>query len=122
MKLLQEDLEEPNEIQRRMLQLIEVHQTREVLVEKAQIYKDKVKFVFDKRTKKNIFQVDDMFLRWDVRRQDRGKHGKFGNLWFGPFRIAEDLGNNAFVLKNLDDEKQVGGPINGCFLNNFFVC
>ena len=66
MKFSQEELEEPNEIQRRMLQLIEVHQTREALVEKAQFYKDKVKVFFDKRTKQNVFQVDDMVLRWDV--------------------------------------------------------
>ena len=104
MKLLQEELEEPNEIHRRMLQLIEVHQTRESLVEKDQIYEDKVK-VFDKRTKWNLFQVDDMVLRWDVRRQDKGKHGKFNNLWFGPFRIDEDMGNNTFMLKNLGDEQ-----------------
>ena len=52
---LQEELEEPNEIQRRMLHLIEVHQTREALVEKAQIYKDKVKVVFDKRVKHILF-------------------------------------------------------------------
>lgn len=104
-----------------MLQNIEVHQTREALVGKAQIYKDKVKVVFDKRSKQNLFQVDDMVLRWDVRRQDKGKHGKFDNLWFDPFRMTEDLGNNAFVLKNLDDEKQTGGPINGHFLKHFFT-
>jgi hypothetical protein len=71
MKFLQEELEEPNEIKRRMLQLIEVHKTREALVEKAQIYKDKVKVFFEKRKKKNLFQVDDMVLRWVVRRQDK---------------------------------------------------
>ena len=68
-----------------MLQLIEVHQTREALVIKAHIYKDKVKAIFDKRTKKKLFQVDDMVLRWDVRRKDKGKNGKFDNLWFGSF-------------------------------------
>lgn len=48
MNFLQEELEEPNAIQRRMLQLIEVHQTREALVDKGHIYKDKIKAIFDK--------------------------------------------------------------------------
>lgn len=74
------------------------------MIEKDQFYKDKVKVFFDKRTKKNIFQVDDMVLRWDFRRQDKGKHGKFDNLWFGAFRFTENLGNNTFMLYNLDDE------------------
>lgn len=68
-----------------MWQLIEVHRIREALVEKDQAYKDKVKVVSNKRAKKNIFQVNDMVLRWYVRRQENEKHVKFDNLWFDPF-------------------------------------
>ena len=49
MKYAQEEMDEPNPIQRRMLQLIEVHQIREALMDKAQAYKDKVKTLFDRR-------------------------------------------------------------------------
>lgn len=104
MKFIQEEMDEPNPIQRRMLQLIEVQQTKDALIEKAQTYKAKVKYIFDKRIKQKIFQVDDLVLHWDVRRQDKGKNGKFDNLWFGPFRISEVLDNNTFLLKNLEDE------------------
>ena len=45
-----------------------------------------------------------MVLRWDVQRQYKGKHGKFDNLWFVPFQISKDLGNNTFVLNDLNDE------------------
>jgi hypothetical protein len=38
-----------------MLQLVEVHHTREALIEKAQTYKDKMKVVFDKREKHKSF-------------------------------------------------------------------
>ena len=55
MKLLQEEMEEPYPIQWRMLQLIEVHQIREALIEKAQIKKDKVKVVFNKRERLETF-------------------------------------------------------------------
>ena len=88
MKFIQEEMDEPNSIQRRMLQRIEVQQTKDALIEKAQAYKAKVKFVFNKRIKQKVFQLDDLVLHWDVRRQDKDKHGKFDNLWFGPFRMS----------------------------------
>ena len=50
MKYAQEELDEPNPVQRRILQLIEVHQIIEALMDKAQAYKDKVKSLFDRRT------------------------------------------------------------------------
>ena len=49
MKFFQDEVEEPNLAQRRMLQMIELNQVREALVEKTQVYKDKVKSIFDKR-------------------------------------------------------------------------
>ena len=81
---------------------------------KAQKYKDKVKVVFDKRANQQTFQENDLVLHWDIRREDRGKHGKFDNLWFGPLRIA-------LLLKHLDDDQQASGPINGHYLKKFFV-
>lgn len=52
MKYAQEEMDEPNLVQRRMLQLIEVHQIKEALTDKAQSYKDKVKSLFDRRMNK----------------------------------------------------------------------
>ena len=43
MKYVQEEDSEPNPVQRRINQLIEVHQEREALCEKVQGYQDKVK-------------------------------------------------------------------------------
>lgn len=63
-----------------------------------------MKDTFDKREKENYFKVDDLVLAWDARREEKGKHGKFYILWFGPFIIAEVLDNNTFDLKILDDE------------------
>lgn len=47
---------------------------------KAQIHKDKVKTIFNNMTKKTNFQVDDLVLRWDAKREDKGKHDKFDNV------------------------------------------
>ena len=104
-----------------MLQKIALNQVREALAEKTQVYKDKVKSIFDKRANQKNFQVDDLVLRWDVQRQDRGEHKKFDNLWFGPFNVVAVLDNNTFLLENLDDNHLVGGLVNGRFLKHFFV-
>lgn len=90
-------------------------------MEKSQIHRDKVNAISDKRTTKNNFQVDGMVLRWDANREDKGKHGKFNNIWFCPFRIAEILDNNTFVLKNMDDENMSGALVNGCFLKHYYL-
>ena len=100
---------------------IELHQIREALMDKSQSYKDRVKTLFDRRTNQKEFQVDDLVLRWDVWRQDKGKHGKLENLWFGPFKISNVLDNNTFLLKNIDDEQLSSGPVNGHFLKNLFT-
>ena len=60
-------------------------------------------------------------LRWDAKREDHGNHGKFKNIWFGLFRIAEVVENNNFLLKHMDDDKLTRGPFNGHFLKKFFI-
>ena len=35
-----------------------------------------------------------MVLRWDARKEQKGKHGKCDNLWLGPFIISKLLENN----------------------------
>ena len=75
---------------------------------------------FDKRVKKDLFTVGDLVLRWDARKDEKGKHGKFDNLWIGPFSIMKILGNNTFVLQNLRGE-EIMGLVNGRFLKPFYT-
>jgi hypothetical protein len=35
---------------------------------------------------------------------DRGKHSKFQKLWLGPYKIASVIGNNSYLLKDLDGQ------------------
>ena len=90
-------------------------------MDKAQEYKEKVKVIFHKRTNQRVFNENDLVLRLDARREDRGKHGKFDNLWFGPFKIGVVLENNTFLLKHLDDDQLAGGRVNGHYLKKFFT-
>jgi transposase InsO family protein len=89
LKFLQEEMEEPNDIQRRIFQIIEVQQKREALSQITEAYQSKIKLTFDKKTKKEIFREGNLVLRWDDRREEKSKHGKFDNLWFGPFKVVE---------------------------------
>ena len=64
--------------------------------------------------------MGDTILRWDKHRDEKGKHGKFDNLWLGPFKIIIFLENNTFVLQNLEIE-EVAGPVNGRFMKHFYT-
>ena len=119
MKYFQDCQEEPSDIQRRIYALIELQQKSETIEEKAQLYRTKIKERFDRKIKENTFSNGDMVLRWDARKEQKGKHGKFDNLWFGPFIVSKILENNNFVLQTLDSE-ELSNPVNGHFLKHFY--
>jgi len=88
--------------------------------EHAKIFKGKMKAVFYKKSKQDIFRVGDLVLKWDARREEKSKHGKFDNLWLGTFCISHIMKNNTFILHNLDGEQAFGAPINGRFMKYFY--
>ena len=73
-KFLQENEDEPNHMQRRINQIIELNEMRDKSFDKVQIHQEKAKKTFDKRVKEEKFQIDDLVLKWDAPRED--KHGK----------------------------------------------
>ena len=119
-KILQEVQSEENDMQRRLNQTIHLQQSGEEVYKRTQAVQDNIKKTFDRRTKANNFQVGDTVLKWDSRREDRGKHGKFENLWKGPYIIYSIRGHNALFLQGLNGEELVGGPINGRMLKHYF--
>ena len=119
-KLLQEIQVEPNDIQRRVNQTIHLQQTREEVYHRTQVLQEKLKKVFDKRTKAKDFFISNKVLKWDSRREDKGKHGKFDFLWKGPFIIQAVQGNNTFFLKSLDESNNDEGPVNGRMLKHYY--
>ena len=120
MKIIQESQVELNDIQRRINQTIHLQQTREEVYEKSQVIQDKIKKFFDKRTKEDDFAIGDKVLKWDSRREEKGKHGKFDFLWKGPYVIYGYRGNNAFFIRNLDGTNITGGPVNGRMLKHYY--
>ena len=96
-----------------------MYQNKEKVDEKAQLYRAKVKNMFDRNIKENTFTEGEMVLRWDARKEQKGKHDKFDNLWFGPFLISKVLENNTFILQSLEGE-ELSSPVNGRFLKHFY--
>ena len=80
MKLWQDSKEEPNDITRRINQLIEVQQNRVEVDEKLQKYQDNMKALFDQKAKDREFLPGDLVLKWEARKEDAGKHGKFDQI------------------------------------------
>ena len=79
-----------------------------------------MKKLFDKRKKACDFKIGDKVLKWDSRREDKGKHGKFDSLWQGPYIIQSTIGPNAFFLQELDGIDLFGGPVNGRMLEHYY--
>ena len=101
---LQEAQEESNALVRRLKKIIESSENRNKVRDNLITYQEKMKSIFDRKAKEVLFQAEDLVLRWDTRREDKGKHGKFDPLWYGPYRISEARSNNTFILEDLDGE------------------
>jgi hypothetical protein len=120
MKLWQDQNEEHNHVTRRINQLIEVQQLRVEVDERMQKYQDDMKALFDLKAKDREFFPGDLVLRWDARREEAAKHGKFDYLWYGPFRVSAPEGKNSFLLENIDGEV-LSAPVNGRYLKHYMT-
>ena len=87
----------------------------------AHSHQQKIKETFDRKVKKEEFELGDLVLKWDVPRQDKGKHNNFDALWIWPFKISEVFLNNMYKLQDLEGEEFFNGPVNGHFLKKCFV-
>jgi len=65
MKLLQELQVEPNNIQRRINQTIHLQQTREEVYMRSQVVQERIKRIFDMRTKSEDFYLGEKVLKCD---------------------------------------------------------
>ena len=79
---------------------------------------NRVKNTFDRKKKEEKFKVQDVVLKWEARIEDKGKHGKFENIWKGPFMIETYHGNNTLLLQEMNGQLCEGGPVNGRFLKH----
>ena len=98
-----------------------MHQIREGLCDKAWTYQEKVKRVFDRRVKEDDFNIGYLVLRWDSRYEDKDKHGKFDNLWKGPYKVSTFMGKKSFFLTDFEDMTIEIGLVIGKFLKHYLT-
>eukprot|EP00253_Pinus_taeda_P024357 PITA_24357 len=118
LKFLQDSTEELDDFSRRINQIIELNENRDEVQYKLKKYQSKMKSLFDRRAREREFKAGFLVLRWDYRREDKGKHGKFDNLWFGTLAIVEVKGKNTFVLQNIEGIYSTY-HVNGRFLKHY---
>ena len=58
-------------------------------------------------------------LKWEAIIEEKGKHGKFENLWKGHFKVVAFHGNNTYILQEIDGKPYAGGLVNGRFLKHY---
>jgi hypothetical protein len=119
-KFFQDYQGEPDNMIRRIHQLVEAQQIRERVMDKAHDCQQRIKRAFDRKRRREDFQLGDLVLKWDAPRHDRGKHNKFEALWIGPFKISKVFSNNTYRLQDLEGEEVSNGLVNGHFLKKFF--
>jgi len=82
--------------------MIHLQQIREEVSQNTFWFQEKIKKIYDRKTKVEKLQLEDVVLWWDARNEEKGKHDKVDNLWKGPYRISAYRGQNAFLLKEMD--------------------
>jgi len=80
MKLLQYQEAKSYDMHRIICQLIEFKEKRDQVQLRSQAHQERLKEIFDKRSKERIFMIRDIILKWDARREEKGKNGEFYNL------------------------------------------
>ena len=83
-------------MEQRINQIIELDESRRAALDQSLRHQESMKGTFDKSAKPRSFQIGDIVLLWDKRREKPRKHGKFDNLWKRPFIIRNTAGTNSF--------------------------
>ena len=99
--------------------MIALQEKRKEVYDNNQQSQNRIKRKFDKNIKEESFKIQDEVLKWEAKIEEKGKHGKFENLWKGPFKIAAFHGNNTYILQEIDGKPYARGPVNGRFLKHY---
>lgn len=99
--------------------MIFLKEKREEVYNTNQQSQNIIRKTFDKKVKDENFQIQDLVLKWEARIEEKGKHGKFENIWKGPFIVATFHGNDTYIFQEMDGQPCAAGPVNGRFLKHY---
>ena len=101
--------------------MIELQQQREQLFDRTQKFQEKMKEIFNRRTKPNDFHMGDVVLLWDAPHEEKGRHGKFDHLWKVSYKISSFTGKNPYLLEEMEGGLVSGASVNGRLLKHYFL-
>ena len=81
----------------------------------------RIKNIFNRKVKTDDFQLRDSMLKWDARNEYKRKHGKFDNLWQGPYIISTFNGRNAYFLDDSYENPVTSRLVNDRFLKHYYI-
>ena len=97
MKLAIELLSNTSKLQKRLVYLKQLDETRRDAAMSNDIHKRRIKAQYDKSVKPRIFFKGDLVLVYDQRNDTLGV-GKFISMWHGPYIVKHVLGKGAYEL------------------------
>ena len=60
-----------------------------------------MKHLYNRKTTNRKFDMGDMVLLWNARKEEKGKHEKFDPILLGPYMIHGNKGEDSYYLKEL---------------------
>lgn len=83
------ELEDSEPMEVRLVELLELKETREKVFNSLHNRQQIIKRWFNKKSSDLGFKCEDLVLKYNEQAAKLGQHMKFDNLWEGPFCIIE---------------------------------
>jgi len=99
--------------------MIHLEKTQDEVFQNTSNLHEGIKRIYDWKTKEYDFKIGYVVLRCDARNKDKDKHGKFENLWKGPYHISSFRGQNYFLLDEMNGEPYLEGLVNGRLFKHY---
>ena len=97
MKLVIELLPNTSKLEKRLVYLEQLDETRRYATMSNDVHKRNIKAQYDKSIKPIVFSEGDLVLVYDQENDTLGA-GKFVSMWLGPYIVKHVLGKDAYEL------------------------
>ena len=111
-------LPDTNKLEKRLIYLEKLDETRRDAATTNKVHKHWVKSQYDKWVKPRVFLEGDLVLVYDQKNGTLGK-GKFVSMWLGPYIIKCVLEKGAYKIVDYEGNP-LGEPKNGPYLKKYY--
>lgn len=101
--------------------MVHSQQMREEVFQNTSKLQEIIKKIYEHKTTEDNFNLGDTIRHLDARNEEKGKHGKFENMWKGPYIISTFRGKKTYLLEEMNGQDYLGGKINGRLLRHYLT-